>query len=236
MITKTFIRRHKLTIDNVIHLKLDDNEYKAIENVLYQMSKQDEEILKKEESFNTLESYILDMRNHISDANSSLYHYFPIDEIDNFRQLLNTAEDWMYDTFDATAKDLDAKLNELKAIGSIAQEKKISLQINDCINEIELLIEKYQSINDHEELSSFINTLQKWLIDCKEKRNKVKLYQAQPIDLSQYQDQLNQFQKLIQKYNASKKEQKDEDKQEKSKDEKQDEKQDEEEVLQLENL
>lgn len=80
-------------------------------------------VRENDEKRNDLEAYIYSMRDKFGDC-GACKDYMKTDDRETFQTKLTTAEDWLYDHFDATTPDLIDKLGELKITSNPALKRK----------------------------------------------------------------------------------------------------------------
>lgn len=91
-----------------------------------QLSASDRLVFETAEKKNAVESYVYDMRNKLSE---SLVGYITDQDRDNFLNILQATEDWLYNEGDEQTKSVYvAKLNELKAIGDPIVLRKVEAE------------------------------------------------------------------------------------------------------------
>jgi len=148
------------------------------------------DIIETDERRNDLEGYILNMRSKIEQGNE-LGDYISTADRDTFSSELTKAEDWMYDTFDATKSQYIEKLGELKKTGdAVAWRCKEAGMRAEWIQVTQRTISNYRQAAqnpgdrfDHIAAEKLANILaacdecDKWLNDTKEKQEALPKYE-----------------------------------------------------------
>eukprot|EP00932_Pfiesteria_piscicida_P004067 SRR837773.1397.p1 GENE.SRR837773.1397~~SRR837773.1397.p1 ORF type:complete len:759 (-),score=443.32 SRR837773.1397:92-2368(-) len=141
------------------------------------------DIIETDEKRNDLEAYIFSMRNKCSDS-GELKDFLAAADREAFLAELTKAEDWLYDTPDATKTMYIDKVDELKKVGDAAAWRyKESGMRDDWIKAVEGTVANYRSAAvtpgdkfGHiaaEKLASIATAceeLDKWLKEAKEKQ------------------------------------------------------------------
>lgn len=144
------------------------------------------EILDTDEKRNDLEGYIFNTRDKISSSNEWGAYISDVDR-DSFNSALTAAEDWLYDTPDATKAQYIEKVEELKATGDpIVWRFKEAGMRADWISAVSGTVknyraaaetpgEKYGHISPDKlgKIVSACTELEKWLDDMKAKQDKL---------------------------------------------------------------
>eukprot|EP00930_Biecheleria_cincta_P071493 TRINITY_DN589_c0_g2_i2.p1 TRINITY_DN589_c0_g2~~TRINITY_DN589_c0_g2_i2.p1 ORF type:complete len:845 (+),score=247.53 TRINITY_DN589_c0_g2_i2:81-2615(+) len=103
------------------------------------------EIIETDEKRNDLESYIFTMRDKIGES-GSYGEFISQADREKFESELTKAEDWLYDTFDATKVQYVEKLDELKKIGDpvVFRSKEAEMR-GDWIKAVQGTIANYNT-------------------------------------------------------------------------------------------
>merc|ERR550534_2966040 len=169
-------------IDEATLQRLMDNES--------HMQAEMKEIIETDERKNDLESYIFNMRDKVSEG--SVYGaYISSAARDTFNSELTQAEDWLYDTMDATKTMYIDKLDELKKTGdAVAWRCKEAGMRDEWVQAVIGTVSNYRSAAESpgdkfghiaaEKLTSIVtacNELEDWLNEMKEKQEKMPKYE-----------------------------------------------------------
>eukprot|EP00443_Scrippsiella_acuminata_P048909 CAMPEP_0115201196 /NCGR_PEP_ID=MMETSP0270-20121206/17502_1 /TAXON_ID=71861 /ORGANISM="Scrippsiella trochoidea, Strain CCMP3099" /LENGTH=853 /DNA_ID=CAMNT_0002614603 /DNA_START=55 /DNA_END=2616 /DNA_ORIENTATION=+ len=142
------------------------------------------EIIETDEKRNDLESYILTMRSRI-EPGAEYGDFISAADREAFGGALTKAEDWLYDTFDATKASYIEKLEELQKVGdAVAWRKKESGMRAEWIQAVTGTVSNYRSVAatpgdkfahvPAEKLASIVSAcdeLEKWLKGTREKQD-----------------------------------------------------------------
>mmetsp|Transcript_76217 Transcript_76217/g.182356 ORF Transcript_76217/g.182356 Transcript_76217/m.182356 type:complete len:834 (+) Transcript_76217:38-2539(+) len=142
------------------------------------------EIIETDEKRNDLESYILTMRDKISES-GKYGAFISSSDREKFESELTKAEDWLYDTFDATKVMYVEKLDELKKVGDpVVFRFKEEEMREDWVKAVQGTITNYCEAAKNpgetyghispDKLSSIIkecDTLSAWLADMQGKQS-----------------------------------------------------------------
>jgi len=148
------------------------------------------DIIETDEKRNDLESYIFTMRDKIGESGSYGAFISPADR-EKFQGEATKAEDWLYDTFDATKVQYIDKLDELKKLGEPAAFRSKEAEMRaDWIKALEGTIKNYgtpakepgenYSHIDTSKLASIVvecDELAAWLNDMKAKQEALPKYE-----------------------------------------------------------
>ncbi|PVU92604.1 hypothetical protein BB559_003650 [Furculomyces boomerangus] len=153
------------------------------------MHKADTDVVKTENSKNSLEEYIYDTRSKIEGSHKK---YIKPEDCKKFLLSLNEAEDWLYseEGEDSTYDSYVKKLDKLKSVGDLVQERaveadarpKASKQLRDAVHHWADLAtssdSKYSHITreDREKVLAFIDRTQTWLDEKSERQSKLNLW------------------------------------------------------------
>jgi len=147
------------------------------------------DIIETDEKKNDLEAYIFNMRDKCSE--SGIYKDFiSAPERETFTSDLTKAEDWLYDTFDATKTMFIDKVDELKKVGdAVAWRFKeagmreewiqaVSGTVTNYRNAVETPGDKFGHIAAEKlaSIATACDELEKWLSEMKDKQNALPKY------------------------------------------------------------
>merc|ERR1712151_963485 len=152
------------------------------------------DIIETDERRNDLESYIFSMRDKTS--SSGEYGEFISDaDREKFSSELMKAEDWLYDTVDASKLQFIDKLSELKSTGNVvACRFKEAGMRSDWIEAVAGTIRNYRLALENggekyghiapeklESISTACTDLENWLTTMKSKQEKTPKYEKPPL-------------------------------------------------------
>lgn len=119
--TTTKVRREELKVETLYFGGIDQKALQGYFEREASMANQDRVIFETNEARNTLESYVLEMRNSLSD---NLAPYVRDEDREKFNQQLEDCEGWLYgDGSEAQKSDYKKKLADLKAVGDPIQNR-----------------------------------------------------------------------------------------------------------------
>mmetsp|Transcript_32235 Transcript_32235/g.74394 ORF Transcript_32235/g.74394 Transcript_32235/m.74394 type:complete len:757 (+) Transcript_32235:48-2318(+) len=142
------------------------------------------EVIETNARKNDLEAYILTMRSSIAEG-GKLNSYIKEEDSQLLAKQLESAEDWLYDHPDDPKEAFVKKLEELKVLGSPAEERyKNDVRRPEVIHNLEESINRFKaaarkptrSITDNAKLQGLEKTcdeVQQWLADLREQQSKL---------------------------------------------------------------
>jgi len=142
------------------------------------------EIIETDEKRNDLESYILTMRSRV-EPGAEYGDFISAVEREAFGAALTKAEDWLYDTFDATKAMYIEKLEELRKVGdAVAWRCKESSMRAEWIQAVTGTVSNYRAVATNpgekfghiaaeklEKILAACVELEKWLKDTREQQD-----------------------------------------------------------------
>ena len=140
------------------------------------MAYEDRLIVETADKRNELESYIYSMRDKLD---RDLKSYAESSESDDLKSALMNAEEWLYDEFEATKSQLQAKLDEVQTKGNAIERRRyedqnrqgaldgLSKQIELCRAFTKNYDEKYAHITEEEreKIRAAMKTAEDWMHD-----------------------------------------------------------------------
>lgn len=171
------------------HFGLGKEQIKAALEVEASMAFEDQLIEETSDRRNELEAYIYSMRDKVDGALAS---YSSAEEKASLKDLLTTAEDWLYgDGFDSTKQMYVRKIDELKALGN-----PIEFRATDAANreaaleslrkQIELCrtfaantdeTHAHITVEERDSIRKAATTAENWMFDCQARQADLKLFQ-----------------------------------------------------------
>lgn len=123
-IKKTKQQRTDLEVETLFRQSIDQKTFQQYHEVECQMGATDLAIRKTAEARNTLEAYVLEMRNRVQDEND-LLKFFPEEVRNKFVSDMDAMEDWLYDEGeDAQLSEYKRRKTELETVGNAGETRK----------------------------------------------------------------------------------------------------------------
>lgn len=160
---------------------LSSDEVKAGIELEASMAFEDRMIVETADKRNELETYIYGMRDKLD---RDLKEYAQSAEVDTLKSMLMSAEEWLYDEFDATKSKYQAKLDELHKIGNVIERRQyedvqrpvaleaLTKQIEMCRSFAKNYEEKLSHITEDErdKIRGAVTTAEAWMHDMMNKQ------------------------------------------------------------------
>lgn len=174
----------------VLHVTQNDvNRYLEVESQMIQNDKQERD---KAEARNSVEEYVYDMREKLSEKYEK---YISETDRDTFRKLLNDTEDWLYEEGEDEKKQVYvARLSDLKSLGdpvvrrfNEAQDRpKVAEDLGRIIQLYNKFLHKYNEKDeavahidqkDVEKVHAEVTSVSTWFNQTIQKQNMIELHQ-----------------------------------------------------------
>ncbi|CAI2349685.1 unnamed protein product [Caenorhabditis sp. 36 PRJEB53466] len=204
-VKKTKLVPVELQVIESIPVTYDVQKFQKIEQ---EMQATDLREKSKADAKNTLEEYVYEMRDKISDQYAE---FITAAAADDFRALLTATEDWLYDEGEDAEKNVyEARLAELKTVGTPVVERFREFETRrpafDAFDQVILRVrrayEDYSATSrklpdDMEKVRNAIEEKKKWLDDARHKQETRSKTEPPVVFTEEINQQKNAFENIV---------------------------------------